>query len=173
VSYTNVKSLGSNSEVLDIVEFFIIMQPFQYLACSWRFRKVPGNSDRVCQIVPNVAPAFVRVNRASRAITGLKFGIRRGLPARKVTHRKALSALGAGLAVQAPKSACALCCTNLQPGEVSPGIRFHVRRTYSGRPSSSMRFSDATAIATSVVCRPSVRGARVLIPSIRKSELIL
>src|ERR1700722_11246303 len=31
------------------------------------------------------------------------------------------------------------------------------RRTYSGRPSSSMRFSDATAMATSVVCRPSVR----------------
>src|SRR6202040_2639466 len=36
-------------------------------------------------------------------------------------------------------------------------IHFHVRRTYSGRPSSSMRFSEATAMATSVVCRPSVR----------------
>src|SRR6266404_5133264 len=33
----------------------------------------------------------------------------------------------------------------------------YVRRTYSGRPSSSMRFSDATAMLTSVVCRPSVR----------------
>src|SRR5271169_3525437 len=39
----------------------------------------------------------------------------------------------------------------------APRIHFHVRRTYSGRPSSSMRFSDATAMATSVVCRPSVR----------------
>jgi predicted N-acetyltransferase YhbS len=36
-------------------------------------------------------------------------------------------------------------------------IRYHVRRTYSGRPSSSIRFSDATAMATSVVSRPSVR----------------
>jgi hypothetical protein len=39
----------------------------------------------------------------------------------------------------------------------APRIDFHVRRTYSGRPSSSMRFSDATAMATSVVCRPPVR----------------
>jgi hypothetical protein len=31
------------------------------------------------------------------------------------------------------------------------------RRTYSGRPSSIIRFSEATAMATSVVCRPSVR----------------
>src|SRR6266404_4336812 len=31
------------------------------------------------------------------------------------------------------------------------------RRTYSGRPSSSMRLSEAIAMATSVVCRPSVR----------------
>ena len=38
----------------------------------------------------------------------------------------------------------------------APGIHFHVRRTYSGRPSSSMRFSAATAMPTSVVCRPSV-----------------
>ncbi|SRR6266446_6294065 len=33
----------------------------------------------------------------------------------------------------------------------------YVRRTYSGRPSSIIRFSEATAMATSVVCRPSVR----------------
>ncbi len=39
----------------------------------------------------------------------------------------------------------------------APRIHIHVRRTYSGRPSSSMRFSEATAMATSVVCRPSVR----------------
>src|ERR1700716_2323812 len=31
------------------------------------------------------------------------------------------------------------------------------RRTYSGRPSSSMRFSEAIAMATSVVCRGLVR----------------
>jgi hypothetical protein len=30
----------------------------------------------------------------------------------------------------------------------------HGRRTYSGRPSSSMRFSVAMAMATSVICRP-------------------
>jgi MFS family permease len=42
-------------------------------------------------------------------------------------------------------------------GRRQPRIHFHVRRTYSGRPSSSMRFSEATAMATSVVCRPSVR----------------
>jgi multidrug efflux pump subunit AcrA (membrane-fusion protein) len=30
-------------------------------------------------------------------------------------------------------------------------VHVHVRRMYSGRPSSSMRFSDATAIATSAV----------------------
>jgi len=39
----------------------------------------------------------------------------------------------------------------------APRIHFHLRRTYSGRPSSSMRFSDTTAMASSVVCRPSVR----------------
>ena len=32
----------------------------------------------------------------------------------------------------------------------------HAMRTYSGRPSSSMRFSTSTAMATSVACRPSV-----------------
>ena len=36
-------------------------------------------------------------------------------------------------------------------------IDIHLRRRYSGRPSFSIRLSDATAIATSVVCRPSVR----------------
>jgi hypothetical protein len=41
--------------------------------------------------------------------------------------------------------------------KLAPRIHFYERRTYSGRPSSSMRFSDATAMATSVVCRPSVR----------------
>ena len=51
----------------------------------------------------------------------------------------------------------ALCCTDQQPCESSSPIHFHVRRTYSGRPISSMRFSDATAMATSVVCRPWVR----------------
>ena len=38
-----------------------------------------------------------------------------------------------------------------------PRSHIYVRRTYSGRPSSSMRFSEAAAMATSVVCRPSVR----------------
>jgi len=38
-----------------------------------------------------------------------------------------------------------------------PRMHFHERRTYSGRPSFSMRFSEATAMATSIVCRPSVR----------------
>jgi uncharacterized protein (DUF1810 family) len=38
-----------------------------------------------------------------------------------------------------------------------PAPTVHVRRRYSGRPSSSMRFSEATAMATSVVCRPLVR----------------
>ena len=33
----------------------------------------------------------------------------------------------------------------------------HAIRTYSGRPSSSMRFSTVAAMATSVACRPSVR----------------
>jgi len=39
----------------------------------------------------------------------------------------------------------------------APGATFYVRRTYSGRPSSSMRFSEAAAMATSVICRPPVR----------------
>jgi transposase-like protein len=38
-----------------------------------------------------------------------------------------------------------------------PRSDIYVRRTYSGRPSSSIRFSEATAMATSVICRPSVR----------------
>jgi integrase len=38
-----------------------------------------------------------------------------------------------------------------------PAPTVHVRRTYSGRPSSSMRLSEATAMATSVICRPPVR----------------
>src|SRR6266436_1723331 len=51
-----------------------------------------------------------------------------------------------------------ICCTDQQPGAVSPPQRhFYGRRTYSGRPSSSMRFSVAIAMATSVVCRPLVR----------------
>jgi hypothetical protein len=36
-------------------------------------------------------------------------------------------------------------------------IDIYLRRTYSGRPSFSIRLSDATPMATSVVCRPSVR----------------
>ena len=36
-------------------------------------------------------------------------------------------------------------------------IDIYLTRTYSGRPSFSIRLSDATAMATSVVCRPSVR----------------
>ncbi len=39
----------------------------------------------------------------------------------------------------------------------APCICIYERRRYSGRPSSSMRFSEATAMATSVVCRPLVR----------------
>lgn len=39
----------------------------------------------------------------------------------------------------------------------APRRDIYVRRTYSGRPSSSMPFSEATAMATSVVCRPPVR----------------
>ena len=39
----------------------------------------------------------------------------------------------------------------------APRSDIYVRRTYSGRPSSSMRFSEAAAMATSVVCRPPVR----------------
>src|SRR5262249_14503361 len=38
-----------------------------------------------------------------------------------------------------------------------PPSTAHARRTYSGRPSSSMRLSEAAAMATSVVCRPPVR----------------
>src|SRR5712671_4121713 len=39
----------------------------------------------------------------------------------------------------------------------APRSDIYVRRTYSGRPSSSMRFSVAMAMATSVICRPPVR----------------
>ena len=39
----------------------------------------------------------------------------------------------------------------------APRSDIYVRRTYSGRPSSSIRFSEATAMATSVICRPLVR----------------
>jgi hypothetical protein len=39
----------------------------------------------------------------------------------------------------------------------TPRSDIYVRRTYSGRPSSSIRFSEATAMATSVICRPLVR----------------
>src|SRR5438105_11708148 len=38
-----------------------------------------------------------------------------------------------------------LCCTDQQPGAVSPPSDIYVRRTYSGRPSSSMRFARAAA----------------------------
>src|SRR5215475_6833255 len=50
-----------------------------------------------------------------------------------------------------------LCCTDQQPGAVCPRSDIYVRRTYSGRPSSIIRFSEATAMATSVICRPLVR----------------
>ena len=39
----------------------------------------------------------------------------------------------------------------------TPRSDIYGRRTYSGRPSSSIRFSEPTAMATSVVCRPPVR----------------
>ena len=39
----------------------------------------------------------------------------------------------------------------------APRSDIYGRRTYSGRPSSSMRFSVAMAMATSVICRPPVR----------------
>jgi len=39
----------------------------------------------------------------------------------------------------------------------APRICIYERRRYSGRPSSSIRFSEAVAMATSVVCRPLVR----------------
>src|SRR4029077_17003452 len=38
-----------------------------------------------------------------------------------------------------------------------PRSDIYVRRTYSGRPSSSIRFSEAIAMAASVICRPLVR----------------
>src|SRR4051794_5201018 len=42
-------------------------------------------------------------------------------------------------------------------GALSPTrVPGHAVRTYSGRPSSSMRFSTLAAIATSVACRPFV-----------------
>ena len=50
-----------------------------------------------------------------------------------------------------------LCCTDQHPGAVRPRSDIYVRRTYFGRPSSSIRFSEATAMATSVICRPLVR----------------
>ena len=49
-------------------------------------------------------------------------------------------------------------CMDHLAGAVGPEpARVHVMRTYSGRPSSSMRLSARTAMATSVVRRPSVR----------------
>ena len=74
-----------------------------------------------------------------------------------VRDRAAGPSGGKSLAIGAASTPVPLCCTDQQSGEVSPRIHFHVRRMYSGRPSSSMRFSEATAMATSVVCRPSVR----------------
>jgi hypothetical protein len=42
-------------------------------------------------------------------------------------------------------------------GALSPiRVPGYAMRTYSGRPSSSIRFSTSAAIATSVACRPSV-----------------
>ena len=42
-------------------------------------------------------------------------------------------------------------------GALSPTrVPGHAMRTYSGRPSSSIRFSTSAAMATSVACRPSV-----------------
>src|SRR5580693_8882034 len=51
-----------------------------------------------------------------------------------------------------------LCCTDQQSGEVSPCIHFHVRRTYSGRPSSSMRFSEASPRARRLGKSKAVAG---------------
>ena len=51
-----------------------------------------------------------------------------------------------------------LCCTDQRGGAVGERRgRDHASRTYSGRPSSSMRFSTLTAAATSVARRLSVR----------------
>src|ERR1700730_3911350 len=42
----------------------------------------------------------------------------------------------------------------------APTATFYLRRTYTGHPSSSIRLSEATAMATSVVGRPLVRERR-------------
>jgi hypothetical protein len=50
-----------------------------------------------------------------------------------------------------------LCCTDQQPGEVSPP---HLRSSEANvlrPPQLQLRFNDAIAMATSVICRPSVR----------------
>jgi hypothetical protein len=54
-----------------------------------------------------------------------------------------------------------LCCMDRPAGacasSTSPLAFYYARRTYSGRPSSSIRFSACTAMATSVARRRSVR----------------
>ena len=76
---------------------------------------------------------------------------------RVVAMKWLLAAAEQGLPRAQSKLTETLCCTDQQPGEISPRIDIYLRRTYYGRRSSSMRFSEATAMATSVVCRRSVR----------------
>jgi hypothetical protein len=49
------------------------------------------------------------------------------------------------------------CCMDRRCGALSPTrVPGHAMRTYSGRPSSSIRFSTSAAMATSLACCPSV-----------------
>ena len=85
----------------------------------------------------------------------LQVGIE-GKHALSTTGRVRVGVVGRFLAIDlALLHGSSLCCTDHHPGAVSPRSDIYVRRTYSGRPSSSMRFSEAAAMATSVVCRPS------------------
>lgn len=73
------------------------------------------------------------------------------------------------------RKACSLLCSKNCPysgrrcpaqlaGAVSCAcIRDHVKRTYPGRPSSSMRFSTLTATTTSVAPRSSLRDLSMLL----------
>src|SRR3954467_12263178 len=96
---------------------------------------------------------------------------RLGLRQRR-SERQARAAPGKRGVVREP---AALCCTDGRCGYTEPRrCRGHTMRTYSGRPSSSMRFSTSTAMDTSLAGLPPWRGggraerhaaARMVIPS--------
>ena len=117
---------------------------------------------RRLRLVAHPIPVRQSRRRATEPVASLERLVRSGsvkLVAASVGERaQVVAALHAFLAEAGDKAALPHFVARISSWAKSAlRIDIYLRRTYSGRPSFSIRLSDATPMATSVVCRPSVR----------------